>query len=53
MIADPSRLGRHRPDPTEEGGRGLWIANQLCDDVDIASGAEGTRVRLRMALADS
>jgi anti-sigma regulatory factor (Ser/Thr protein kinase) len=53
LIAEPARLGRRQPDPTAEGGRGLWIANQLCDDVAITSGVEGTRVRLRMALAES
>jgi anti-sigma regulatory factor (Ser/Thr protein kinase) len=51
VIEEPSRLGRRRPDPSEESGRGLWIANQLCDDVAITSGVEGTRVRVRMALA--
>jgi anti-sigma regulatory factor (Ser/Thr protein kinase) len=51
VIEHPERLGHHRPDPTEEGGRGLWIANQLCDEVAIRSGTDGTRVRLRMALA--
>jgi anti-sigma regulatory factor (Ser/Thr protein kinase) len=39
-----------RPDPAQEGGRGLWIANQLCDAMRINSGAKGTSVRLRMAL---
>jgi anti-sigma regulatory factor (Ser/Thr protein kinase) len=43
-------VGRLRPRPTQVGGRGLWIANQLCDLVQIRSGTGGTRVRLRMAL---
>lgn len=50
VIENPERLGRRQPDTTEESGRGLWIANQLCDGVEIRSGTEGTRVRLRMAL---
>lgn len=43
--------GRLRPPPTQEGGRGLWLANQLCDLVQIRSNALGTTVRLRAALA--
>jgi len=39
-------VGRVRPDVSQEGGRGLWLANQLCDLVQIRSGADGTAVRL-------
>jgi anti-sigma regulatory factor (Ser/Thr protein kinase) len=46
-IKDPM-VGQVRPDPSEEHGRGLYIANQLCDEVAIDSGQSGTRVRLRM-----
>jgi anti-sigma regulatory factor (Ser/Thr protein kinase) len=46
-IEDPL-VGRERPRPDQPGGRGLWIANQLCDLVQIRSGAGGTEVRLRM-----
>jgi anti-sigma regulatory factor (Ser/Thr protein kinase) len=46
-ITDPM-VGRRRPDPTAESGRGLYIANQLCDRVSIDSTPTGTRVRLRM-----
>jgi anti-sigma regulatory factor (Ser/Thr protein kinase) len=49
-ITDPN-VGRQRPDPTAEHGRGLYIANQLCDEVAIDSGPTGTRIRLRMATA--
>lgn len=38
--------GRVPPGLKQEGGRGLWIANQLCDRVEICSGEGGTRVRL-------
>jgi anti-sigma regulatory factor (Ser/Thr protein kinase) len=48
-ITDPN-VGRDLPDPSQEHGRGLYIANQLCDVVSIESGASGTRVRLQMAL---
>jgi anti-sigma regulatory factor (Ser/Thr protein kinase) len=46
-IVDPG-VGKSRPDPTAESGRGLYIANQLCDAVSIESGPTGTRVRLRV-----
>lgn len=48
-ITDPS-VGHVRPDPASEHGRGLYIANQLCDEVSIDSSAIGTRIRLRMDL---
>jgi anti-sigma regulatory factor (Ser/Thr protein kinase) len=55
-VEDAGRLteplaGRLRPTRTQEGGRGLWIANQLCDLVQIRSGAGGTVVRLHLAAA--
>jgi anti-sigma regulatory factor (Ser/Thr protein kinase) len=43
-------VGRERPRPDQVGGRGLWIANQICDLVQIRSGDLGTQVRLRMAI---
>jgi anti-sigma regulatory factor (Ser/Thr protein kinase) len=42
-------VGRLRPGLAQEGGRGLWLANQLCDLVQIRSGAAGTTVRLHVA----
>ncbi len=50
-IEDPL-VGRERPQPSQASGRGLWIANQLCDLVQIRSGAGGTEVRLRMRFAE-
>ena len=41
-------VGRRRPTSSGESGRGLWMANQLCDLVQIRTGAGGTRVRLHM-----
>jgi anti-sigma regulatory factor (Ser/Thr protein kinase) len=41
-------VGQVRPDPSAESGRGLYIANQLCDEVAIDSSPTGTRIRLRM-----
>lgn len=49
-ISEPL-AGRLRPTITQEGGRGLWLANQLCDLVQIRSSAVGTTVRLQVALA--
>jgi anti-sigma regulatory factor (Ser/Thr protein kinase) len=48
-IEDPL-VGRERSPVEQIGGRGLWIANQLCDLVQIRSGEEGTYVRLRMTV---
>jgi anti-sigma regulatory factor (Ser/Thr protein kinase) len=41
-------VGRLRPGIAQEGGRGLWLANQLCDLVQIRSGERGTVVRLHL-----
>jgi anti-sigma regulatory factor (Ser/Thr protein kinase) len=40
-------VGRLRPTTTQQGGRGLWMANQLCDLVQIRSGEDGTIIRLQ------
>lgn len=48
-ISEPL-AGRLRPTVTQKGGRGLWLANQLCDLVQIRSSAAGTNVRLQAAL---
>jgi anti-sigma regulatory factor (Ser/Thr protein kinase) len=44
-IDDPM-AGRRKPDTLREGGRGLWLANQLCELVQIRSSRLGTVVRL-------
>jgi anti-sigma regulatory factor (Ser/Thr protein kinase) len=41
-------VGRARPDVDREGGRGLWMANQLCDLVQLRSSPAGTVARLHM-----
>ena len=48
-LADPL-AGRQRPEPDDEGRRGLWIANQFCDLVQIRVFDTGTVVRLHMAV---
>jgi anti-sigma regulatory factor (Ser/Thr protein kinase) len=45
VIADPL-VGRDLLDDLAEGGRGVWMANQLCDLVQVRSSAAGTVVRL-------
>ena len=48
-IADPL-VGRTCPERYAESGRGLWLANHLCDLVQIRSFATETAVRLRMTV---
>jgi anti-sigma regulatory factor (Ser/Thr protein kinase) len=43
-IADPL-AGRAIPDVRLEGGRGLWLVNQLCDLVQLRSSERGTTAR--------
>ena len=56
-IADAGRLddplvGRRTPaDARAEGGRGLWLINQLCDLVQVRPAVDGLTVRLHMHLA--
>jgi anti-sigma regulatory factor (Ser/Thr protein kinase) len=38
------------PQTFDIGGRGIWLAYQLCDEVTIATGPIGTTIGLRMAL---
>jgi anti-sigma regulatory factor (Ser/Thr protein kinase) len=50
-IADDGHLddplvGRRSPGAAHEGGRGLWMANQLCDLVQVRSSDQGTVVRV-------
>jgi anti-sigma regulatory factor (Ser/Thr protein kinase) len=42
-------VGRVRPAPDAGSGAGLWLANQLCGLVQIASSARGTTVRVYQA----
>jgi anti-sigma regulatory factor (Ser/Thr protein kinase) len=45
QIADPL-AGRAIPDVRLEGGRGLWLVNQLCDLVQLRSSERGTTARV-------
>lgn len=46
-IRDPL-VGRRRPPAGRPAGHGLWLANQLCDLVQVRSRPTGTVVRLHM-----
>ena len=49
LIEEPL-AGRLRPAAVQDGGRGLWMVNHLCDLVQVRSGWDGTTIRLRMGL---
>lgn len=50
QLTDPL-MGRRQPTPTQMRGRGVWLANQLCDLVEIRSLVDGTVARVRMYAA--
>ncbi len=41
------------PEAFEVGGRGIWLAYRLCDEVTMATGPIGTTIGLRMLLSGS
>lgn len=47
VALDPL-TGTTSPAALSEDGYGLWLARQLCADVDISTHASGTHVRLHM-----
>ena len=47
IIADPL-AGRRRPAADAIGGHGLWLVNQVCDQVEMHSDESGTTIRLHM-----
>lgn len=46
-ISDPL-IGRHSPGSDDDGGRGVWIANQLCDLLQLRSSPAGSIARLHV-----
>ena len=48
-ITDPL-AGRRAPSLDANGGHGLWIVNEVCDQVDMRSDETGTTIRLHMTL---
>lgn len=51
-ISDPL-AGTRPPEAEALGGHGLWLVNQVCDQVEIRSGTAGTTIRLHMLLGSS
>jgi anti-sigma regulatory factor (Ser/Thr protein kinase) len=49
QITDPLAGSRH-PAGDLPGGKGLWLVNQVCDLVELATGTAGTTLRLHMRL---
>jgi anti-sigma regulatory factor (Ser/Thr protein kinase) len=49
-IGDPM-VGRIAPVPDPAGGQGIWLANHLCDLVQLRSFADGAVLRLHMRVA--
>ena len=47
---DAPLAGRRQPVLDEPGGRGLWLANQLCDLVQVRTFEDGNVVRIHMAI---
>jgi anti-sigma regulatory factor (Ser/Thr protein kinase) len=45
---DQPLAGRRRPNLSTRRGHGLWLANQLCDLVQVRTTTAGTAVRLHM-----
>ena len=52
IITDPL-VGQRDPGLDGPGGHGLWLVNEVCDRVELTSGADGTTVRMRMLLRPS
>jgi len=51
-IEDPL-AGRLRPSIDDTEGRGMWMANQLCDLLQVRSSKQGTVVRLHLRVLDT
>ena len=51
VIADPQVAGTQPPPADATGGHGLWLVHQVCDRVELHSGADGTVIRLHMTVS--
>ena len=49
--AEPFEIPLKPPPPATMGGRGLWLASQLCDRVRVLRGWRGTSLILELSLA--
>jgi anti-sigma regulatory factor (Ser/Thr protein kinase) len=47
---DDPLVGYLVPEPTGRGGRGLWLAHQLCDIVEVATDRAGAHLTVRTVL---
>lgn len=47
-IPEQFRRPPETPEVFEDGGRGIWLAYQLCDEVTMATGPIGTTIGLRL-----
>jgi anti-sigma regulatory factor (Ser/Thr protein kinase) len=45
-IGNPEQAGRVKPQTGQIGGYGLWLVNQLSDEMHVRDGAEGSAVRI-------
>lgn len=50
-LIDQPLVGRVTPDPTRPGGFGLWLANQLCDLVQVRTSTGGSSIRLHIGIS--
>ena len=49
-IPERFRSASAIPATSEVGGRGIWLAHQLCDEVSMDAGADGTTIELRIGI---
>jgi anti-sigma regulatory factor (Ser/Thr protein kinase) len=52
-LTDPHDAGVRPAAVTASSGRGLWIARQVADRVDITTGPEGTTVTTTLRISDT
>jgi anti-sigma regulatory factor (Ser/Thr protein kinase) len=48
-VIDPSRINTGPPTSEQAAGRGLWLARQLCDLMELQTSSSGSVVRLHIA----
>jgi anti-sigma regulatory factor (Ser/Thr protein kinase) len=51
-IPERFRNPPQAPEASEVGGRGIWLAHRLCDEVTMATGPIGTTIGLRIVLPE-
>ena len=48
--SSPTRHRPGKPGLDAPGGHGLWLVYQVCDEVELTSGPDGTTIRMHMLL---